>query len=52
MKEPKTFQELITWACCVVIQGITRGERLESSIHTVLEYARRWKPAEPTGGRG
>lgn len=46
MDEPKTFKELVTWACWQVITGITKGERLDATMHSVLEYARRWQPAE------
>lgn len=49
MQEPKNFQELVTWACWTIIQGITSGQRLEKSVHLVLDYARRWKPADEQG---
>lgn len=52
MPEPKTFQELVSWACWTIIQGITRGDRLETSVFHILTYVRQWKPAEQPGSTG
>jgi len=42
--DPKTFNELVAWACWEVIKGITRGESLNRTMHGVIDYARRWTP--------
>lgn len=44
MKEPETFQDLVTWACWTVMEGITQGKTLRESIYLVLDYTRRWQP--------
>lgn len=46
MKEPKTFPELVSWACWEVIKGLTTGVPLERIMFGVLQYARRWSPAQ------
>lgn len=48
LKEPKTFAELVSWACWEVIKGLTTGVPLERIMFGVLQYARRWSPAQAT----
>ena len=43
MKEPENFKELVTWATWTVIQDITKGKPLESTMHTIIDYVLRWK---------
>jgi len=38
----ETWEEMQTYASWIVIQGITRGERLESTMASVFHLHRRW----------
>lgn len=46
LNEPKTYPELVSWACWEVIKGLTTGVPLERIMFGVLQYARRWSPAQ------
>lgn len=46
MDRPKTFDELVTWACWTVMEGFVKGESLRTLMWNVLDVARRWKPAD------
>lgn len=45
-KEPADFQELVSWACWQIVEGLTRGVALRSTVMGILQYARQWKPAK------
>lgn len=50
-REPADFKELTAWAVWQVIQGLTKGESLRTVMIGVLEYARRWEPAQAAGAK-
>lgn len=39
-----TFDELVKWACWVIVEGMTQGKPLRSSVYSVLDVARQWDP--------
>ena len=39
-----TFDELCKWACWEVVQSMYNGKQLSSTMHYILDVARRWDP--------
>jgi len=43
MIQPRTFDELVSWATWEIIESITKGKPLRSTVWGILEVARRFK---------
>lgn len=43
MNEPRTFEELVSWATWEIVEAITKGKPLRSVVWGILEVSRRIK---------